>query len=337
MVQQYKLEITGDVPEEYKSLQPDENKIKKALTLFKKDLDFAQTTSSKPWIRITIKNQKIGRIIMKKLIKFIKKSFEISNLIQDSEKTEFLSKEPTKDALIAQEKLKKYSKKEQNKAQLTVFFSLISILLLLFSPTIFIAIFSPSSFSHQENKQETQSLQINEQDKSDKEKLEKEEHDKKEQEEKELAKKKVEEEKQKNIESCKNNGGQWLDYSNKCKTKAEIDEEKENYRKDCLTKSNYTWDGNSCIGKEWFWQGNDRSLNSDSKVSSNESKIVNEVFNAVERKSKSAYVLDSGDGKPWTVTIKMNGDSLSDYTVVFYIEGNGNVYRVIVKNGTIIE
>lgn len=169
------------------------------------------------------------------------------------------------------------------------------------------------------------------------EKLEKEERDKKEQEEKELAKKKAEEEKQKNIESCKNNGGQWLDYSNKCKTKAEIDEEKENYRKDCLTKSNYTWDGNSCIGKEWFWQGNDRSLNSDSRVSSNESKIVNEVFNAVERKSKSAYVLDSGDGRPWTVTIKMNGDSLSDYTVVFYIEGNGNVYRVIVKNGTIIE
>ncbi len=169
------------------------------------------------------------------------------------------------------------------------------------------------------------------------EKLENEERTKKEQEEKELAKKKAEEEKQKNIESCKNNGGQWLDYSNKCKTKAEIDEEKESYRKDCLNKTNYTWNGNSCIGKEWFWQGNDRSLNSDSRVSSNESKIVNEVFNAVERKSKSAYVLDSGDGRPWTVTIKMNGDSLSDYTVVFYIEGNGNVYRVIVKNGTIIE
>ena len=58
MVQQYKLEITGDVPEVYLSLQPDENKIKKDLTLFKKDLDFAQMTSSKPWIRITIKNQK---------------------------------------------------------------------------------------------------------------------------------------------------------------------------------------------------------------------------------------------------------------------------------------
>ena len=52
---------------------------------------------------------------MKKLIKFIKKSFEISNLIQDSEKTEFLSKEPTKDALIAQEKLKNILKKNRIK------------------------------------------------------------------------------------------------------------------------------------------------------------------------------------------------------------------------------
>lgn len=57
-VQQYKLEIAGDVPEEYMSLQPDENKIKKDLTLFKKKLDFAEMAPSKPYVRITIKNQK---------------------------------------------------------------------------------------------------------------------------------------------------------------------------------------------------------------------------------------------------------------------------------------
>ena len=57
-VQQYKLEITGDVPEAYMSLQPDENKIKKDLTLFKKKLDFAEMAPSKPYVRITIKNQK---------------------------------------------------------------------------------------------------------------------------------------------------------------------------------------------------------------------------------------------------------------------------------------
>ena len=57
-VQQYKLEITGDVPEEYLSLQPDENKIKKDLTLFKKKLDFAEMAPSKPYVRITIINQK---------------------------------------------------------------------------------------------------------------------------------------------------------------------------------------------------------------------------------------------------------------------------------------
>lgn len=57
-VQQYKLEITGDVPEDYMSLQPDENKIKKDLTLFKKKLDFAEMAPSKPYVRITIKNQK---------------------------------------------------------------------------------------------------------------------------------------------------------------------------------------------------------------------------------------------------------------------------------------
>ena len=58
LVQQYKLEITGDVPEAYLSLQPDENKIKKDLTLFKKKLDFAEMAPSKPYVRITIKNQK---------------------------------------------------------------------------------------------------------------------------------------------------------------------------------------------------------------------------------------------------------------------------------------
>lgn len=57
-VQQYKLEITGDVPEAYLSLQPDENKIKKDLTLFKKKLDFAEMAPSKPYVRIAIKNQK---------------------------------------------------------------------------------------------------------------------------------------------------------------------------------------------------------------------------------------------------------------------------------------
>lgn len=57
-VQQYKLEITGDVPKAYLSLQPDKNKIKKDLTLFKKKLDFAEMAPSKPYVRITIKNQK---------------------------------------------------------------------------------------------------------------------------------------------------------------------------------------------------------------------------------------------------------------------------------------
>lgn len=58
LVQKHKLKITGDVPEEYMSLQPDENKIKKDLTLFKKKLDFAEMAPSKPYVRITIKNQK---------------------------------------------------------------------------------------------------------------------------------------------------------------------------------------------------------------------------------------------------------------------------------------
>ena len=58
LVQKYKLKITGDVPEEYKSLQPDEVKIKKDLTLFKKNLNFAEMVPEKPWVRITIKNQK---------------------------------------------------------------------------------------------------------------------------------------------------------------------------------------------------------------------------------------------------------------------------------------
>ena len=58
LVQKHKLKITGDVPEEYKSLQPDEVKIKKDLTLFKKNLNFAEMVPEKPWVRITIKNQK---------------------------------------------------------------------------------------------------------------------------------------------------------------------------------------------------------------------------------------------------------------------------------------
>ena len=149
-------------------------------------------------------------------------------------------------------------------------------------------------------------------------------------------KKKEEEEVSRRKNECETNGGQWQ-YNNSCKPKEKLAEEKETNKQECNKKQNYVWDGNNCTGKEWFWQGNDRSLNSDSRVSSYESKIVDEVFNAVERKSKKAYILDSGDGRPWTVTIKMNGDSLSDYTVVFYIEGNGNVYRVIVKNGTIID
>lgn len=149
-------------------------------------------------------------------------------------------------------------------------------------------------------------------------------------------KKKEEEEVSRRKNECETNGGQWQ-YDNTCRSKEKLAEEKETSKQECNKKQNYVWDGNNCTGKEWFWQGNERSLNSDSRVSSNESKIVNEVFNAVERKSKKAYILDSGDGRPWTVTIKMNGDSLSDYTVVFYIEGDGNVYRVVVKNGTIID
>ena len=333
---------------------------------------------------------------MKKLIEWYKKNSKIFDLITESKKeTGLINRRPTEEALIAKEKLKKYSKKEQNKAELVVFlvsFLPLVLMVLILLPIMFIVTSNtPQKESKQEYHQEEKVSEenkfkgncqdvVNLIDKSSslkevedkikennyysidycnenyktmfgnsklkkpleklKEKEQKQLEDEKsknEKAEKEAAEKQKAEEKQKNIESCKNNGGQWLDYSNKCKTKAEIEQEKESYRKDCLNKTNYTWDGNSCIGKEWFWQGNDRSLYSDSRVSSNESKIVNEVFNAVERKSKSAYVLDSGDGKPWTVTIKMNGDSLSDYTVVFYIEGNGNVYRVIVKNGTIIE
>ena len=58
LVQKHKLKITGDVPEEYNSLQSDEVKIKKDLTLFKKNLNFAEMVPEKPWVRITIKNQK---------------------------------------------------------------------------------------------------------------------------------------------------------------------------------------------------------------------------------------------------------------------------------------
>lgn len=172
--------------------------------------------------------------------------------------------------------------------------------------------------------------------KLEKEKSEKEERIKKEQEEKELAKKKAKEEAQKKIDDCKNSGGDWLEYSNKCYTKAEKLAAREESRKSCINRPNYTWDGESCIGKVWYWQGNDRQLNSDSRVSSNESKIVNEVFDAIERKSKKAYILDSGDGKPWAIAIKMSGDSLSEYTVVFYVQGGGSTYKAIVKNGVVL-
>ena len=275
---------------------------------------------------------------MKKLIKQIKKSFEISSLIQNSKETKILSKEPTEKALTAQEKLKKYSKKEQNKAELTVLISLLSILLLVFSPTIFISIFLPSSLSHQSDKQETQSLQVEKQEQSNKEKFEKEQLEKEERskKEKELTEKKAKEEAQKKIDDCKNSGGDWLEYSNKCYTKEEKLAAKEASRKSCITRQNYTWDGENCIGKVWYWQGNDRSLNSDSRVSSNESKIANEVFDAIERKSKNVRILDSGDGKPWSISIKMNGDSVSEYTAVLYIIGNGRIYRVIVKNGIVL-
>ena len=58
LVQQYKLNIFGDVPEKYMILSPDEDKIKKDLTLFKKKLDFAEMSPSKPWVRITFKKVK---------------------------------------------------------------------------------------------------------------------------------------------------------------------------------------------------------------------------------------------------------------------------------------
>ena len=58
LVQQYKLNIFGDVPEKYMTLLPDEDKIKKDLTLFKKKLDFAEMSPSKPWVRITFKKVK---------------------------------------------------------------------------------------------------------------------------------------------------------------------------------------------------------------------------------------------------------------------------------------
>lgn len=37
-----------------------------------------------------------------------------------------------------------------------------------------------------------------------------------------------------------------------------------------------------------------------------------------------------------TVTIKMNGNSLSEYAVVFYVQGGGSTYKAIVKNGVVL-
>ena len=314
---------------------------------------------------------------MKKLIEWYKKNSKIFDLITESKKeTGLINRRPTEEALIAKEKLKKYSKKEQNKAELVVFlvsFSPLVLMVLILLPIMFIA---TSNTPQKESKQEYhQEEKVSEENKFkgncqdvvnliDKSSSLKEVEDKIKENNyysidycnenyktmfgnsklkkpleklKEKEQKQLEDEKSKNEKAEKEKSEKEAEKKRQAEKEAEEKSLKESLRQSCITKTNYTWDGNSCIGKEWFWQGNDRSLNSDSRVSSNESKIVNEVFNAVERKSKSAYVLDSGDGKPWTVTIKMNGDSLSDYTVVFYIEGNGNVYRVIVKNGTIIE
>lgn len=314
---------------------------------------------------------------MKKLIEWYKKNSKIFDLITESKKeTGLINRRPTEEALIAKEKLKKYSKKEQNKAELVVFlvsFSPLVLMVLILLPVMFIA---TSNTPQKESKQEYhQEEKVSEENKFkgncqdvvnliDKSSSLKEVEDKIKENNyysidycnenyktmfgnsklkkpleklKEKEQKQLEDEKSKNEKAEKEKSEKEAEKKRQAEKEAEEKSLKESLRQSCITKSNYTWDGNSCIGKEWFWQGNDRSLNSDSRVSSNESKIVNEVFNAVEGKSKSAYVLDSGDGKPWTVTIKMNGDSLSDYTVVFYIEGNGNVYRVIVKNGTIID
>ena len=328
---------------------------------------------------------------MKKLIEWYKKNSKIFDLITESEKeTGFINRRPTEEALIAKEKLKKYSKKEQNKAKLVVFlvsFLPLVLMILILLPTMLIA---NSNTPQKEYKQEYhQEEKVSEKNKFkgscqdvvnliDKSSSLKEVEDKikennyysidycnenyktmfgnsklkkpleklKEKEQKQLEdeksknekaeKEKSEKEAEKKRQAEKEKSEKEAEKKRQAEKEAEEKSLKESLRQSCITKSNYTWDGNSCIGKEWFWQGNDRSLNSDKRVSSNESKIVNEVFNAVERKSKRAYILDSGDGRPWTVSIKMNGDSLSDYTVVFYIVGNGNVYRVVVKNGTII-
>lgn len=299
---------------------------------------------------------------MKKLIEWYKKNSKIFDLITESKKeTGLINRRPTEEALIAKEKLKKYSKKEQHKAELVVFlvsFSPLVLMVLILLPIMFIV---TSNTPQKESKQEYhQEEKVSEENKFkgncqdvvnliDKSSSLKEVEDKIKENnyysidycnenyktifgnsklKKPLEKLKEKEQKQLEDEKSKNE---------KAEKEAEEKSLKESLRQSCITKTNYTWDGNSCIGKEWFWQGNDRSLNSDKRVSSNESKIVNKVFNAVERKSTSARILDSGDGRPWTVSIKMNGDSLSDYTVVFYIVSNGNVYRVIVKNGTIID
>ena len=329
---------------------------------------------------------------MKKLIEWYKKNSKIFDLITESKKeTGLINRRPTEEALIAKEKLKKYSKKEQNKAELVVFlvsFLPLVLMVLILLPIMFIA---TSNTPQKESKQEYhQEEKVSEENKFkgncqdivnliDKSSSLKEVEDKikennyysidycnenyktmfgnsklkkpleklKEKEQKQLEdeksknekaeKEKSEKEAEKKRQAEKEKSEKEAEKKRQAEKEAEEKSLKESLRQSCITKSNYTWDGNSCIGKEWFWQGNDRSLNSDKRVSSNESKIVNEVFNTVERKSTSARILDSGDGRPWTISIKMNGDYLSDYTVVFYIVGNGNVYRVIVKNGTIID
>ena len=314
---------------------------------------------------------------MKKLIEWYKKNSKIFDLITESKKeTGLINRRPTEEALIAKEKLKKYSKKEQNKAELIAFlvsFSPLVLMVLILLPIMFIA---TSNTPQKESKQEYhQEEKVSEENKFkgncqdvvnliDKSSSLKEVEDKIKENNyysidycnenyktmfgnsklkkpleklKEKEQKQLEDEKSKNEKAEKEKSEKEAEKKRQAEKEAEEKSLKESLRQSCITKTNYTWDGNSCIGKEWFWQGNDRSLNSDKRVSSNESKIVNEVFNAVERKSTSARILDLGDGRPWTVSIKMNGDYLSDYTVVFYIVGNGNVYRVIVKNGTIID
>lgn len=92
---------------------------------------------------------------MKKLIEWYKKNSKIFDLITESKKeTGLINRRPTEEALIAKEKLKKYSKKEQNKAELVVFlvsFSPLVLMVLILLPIMFIA---TSNTPQKEYKQE---------------------------------------------------------------------------------------------------------------------------------------------------------------------------------------